>query len=195
MSSPIGHSLAGYVISSYRSKSLKPENLKILAFYIFIANAPDLDFVPGFLIGKPNLYHHGISHSIGIGILISILLPIFINMKKKKFAKRDFLIILVLYSSHLLLDLFSIDGRPPLGIPFLWPVSDKYFMIPLLPPVWHSSLDHATIGQFMAGIFSMHNFYVIFLEVTLAIPFVLMIWFLNASYSRGNDKSPSTNRK
>jgi len=36
MSSPIGHSLAGLIISSWREKSFKPGNLKILALYVFL---------------------------------------------------------------------------------------------------------------------------------------------------------------
>ena len=61
-----------------KSKTLKPQNVKLLFFYIFIANAPDLDFLPGLIIGKPNLYHHGISHSLGIGILFSLILAFII---------------------------------------------------------------------------------------------------------------------
>jgi len=51
---PFGHSLAGYIVSAYKSKTFRLNNVKILALYVFIANAPDLDFIPGILIGKPN---------------------------------------------------------------------------------------------------------------------------------------------
>jgi len=179
MSSPIGHSLAGLVIAAWREKSFKPKNLKVLALYIFVANAPDLDFIPGVLIGKPNLYHHGISHSIGAGLLFALVTAFLVNIKSGKRIWRDFFFMFSLYGSHLILDLISIDGRPPFGIPILWPFTDRYFMIPLLPPVKHSHLDHATIAQVLADIFSTHNLYVIGLEIILTVPFALIIlwWF------------------
>ena len=37
-------------------------------------NAPDLDFIPGLILGRPNLYHHGISHSLGAAVIFSCIL-------------------------------------------------------------------------------------------------------------------------
>ncbi|MFQ5584839.1 MAG: hypothetical protein ACE5GL_10425 [Calditrichia bacterium] len=68
MPSPIGHSLAGYVIASFKSGSLFNKNLSTVLLFVFVANVPDLDFIPGLIIGKPNIYHHGVSHSLGVGI-------------------------------------------------------------------------------------------------------------------------------
>ena len=175
MSSPVGHSLAGWVIASYRSRSLKPVNLKRIGLYAFIANAPDLDFIPGAIIGQPNLYHHGISHSIGFALLFATAAALVIKLKTGRRMLREFGYMLALYGSHLILDLLSMDGRPPFGIPILWPFSGHYFMIPILPPVKHSVLDHATMGQFLADVFSMHNLYVIGLEIVLTVPFALII--------------------
>jgi len=180
MSSPIGHSLAGLIISSWREKSFKPGNFRILALYVFIANAPDLDFIPGTIMGKPNLYHHGISHSIGAAIFFGLVLAILINRISGKRFWREFIFMFSLYASHLFLDLISYDGRPPFGIPLFWPFSERYFMIPILPPVKHSRLDHASIAQFLTDVFSVHNLYVISLEVMLTVPFaLLLIWLFH----------------
>jgi len=65
MSSPFGHFLVGYITVGYKSRTLRVQNLKELGLYCFIANAADLDFIPGIFLGKPYLFHHGISHSIG----------------------------------------------------------------------------------------------------------------------------------
>ena len=177
MSSPVGHSLAGYVIAAWRDKSLKPRSLMLLGLYIFLANAPDLDFIPGVLRGTPNLYHHGISHSIGFGLLFALIAGVLIHWKTGRRFRREFLFMFAIYGSHLLLDLLSMDGRPPFGIPILWPLSDHYFMIPILPPVMHSVLDDATIGQFLADVFSRHNLYVVGLEMTLTVPFAVLVFF------------------
>ncbi len=179
MSSPVGHSLAGYVIAAWRDKSLKPRSLLLLGLYVFLANAPDLDFIPGILRGTPNMYHHGISHSIGFGLMFALVAGALISLRGGKRFGREFLFMFALYGSHLVLDLLSMDGRPPFGIPILWPFSDHYFMIPLLPPVMHSVLDDATIGQFLADVFSKHNLYVIGLEMMLTVPFLVVLSFFS----------------
>ena len=73
MSSPFGHSIAGYIVDAFEPKTLKVHSVKRLFLYVFMANIPDLDFIPGFLMGRPNLLHHGISHSLGAAVLFSIL--------------------------------------------------------------------------------------------------------------------------
>jgi len=117
MSSPFGHSLAGYIIGAYESKTLTVQNVKRLILYIFIANAPDFDFVPGIIMGKPNLFHHGISHSFWAAVFSSCLIASVLNYKGIKKLKKGFLLCFSLYSSNLFLDYISVDGRPPLGIP------------------------------------------------------------------------------
>jgi len=181
MSSPIGHSLAGCIISLYKESlpgSLQFQSKSIL-FYLIVANAPDLDFIPGLLAGKPNLYHHGLSHSIGFGVVVSIAATWLITRNTLKKPLREFTSFFICFLSHLLLDLFSMDGRPPLGIPIFWPFSNIYYMIPILPPVKHSH-SYATIGQFLTDLFSLHNLYVAGLEILLSFPFLLiLIWQKN----------------
>ncbi len=182
MSSPFGHSIAGYILAAHESKTLKVQSVKTLILYLFVANAPDLDFIPGALMGKPNLFHHGISHSLGAAVLFSMVFAFLIGRRKNQYMKA-FLIGFSLYCSHLFLDYISIDGRPPPGIPILWPLSNEYFIFPypILPPIMHSGLDHATIGQFLDDLFSMHNLYVVFLEFLAMIP-VLLIFILHRKY-------------
>lgn len=178
MSSPVGHSLAGIIIAVWRDKSLRPKSFLILGLYVLVANAPDLDFIPGIIMGKPNLYHHGISHSIGMGLFCAMIVAIIFNRIFSTPFLKEYLLAFSLYGSHLVLDLISYDGRPPFGIPFFWPFSDGYFMIPILPPVKHSKLDHATIVQFLTDVFSVHNLYVIALEFTFTLPFVVILAWL-----------------
>jgi LexA-binding, inner membrane-associated putative hydrolase len=169
MSSPIGHSLAGYVIYAIHFKTLRPENYRNLLIFIFIANAPDLDFLPGILIGKPNLYHHGISHSLGTAVIFSLFSSFIFQADHCKSSFKTFYVYLSLYASHLILDLLCLDGRPPSGIPIFWPLISNYFTIPILPPITHSHIDHATIRQFLSDALSLHNLYVIFLECAFTV--------------------------
>jgi len=186
MSSPIGHSFAGYIINSYSSRSLKIQGIKALFLCIFIANAPDLDFVPGLLLGKPNLYHHGISHSIGMAAIFSLFLSSLLNIGDSENLNKDFFLFFSLYCSHLLLDYISYDGRPPIGIPIFWPLSNEYFIFkyPILPPVAHSELTHATMAQFFNEVFSFHNLYVTLLEFAVSLPLLFIVWILNLKRGR-----------
>ncbi len=134
-------------------------------------------------MGTPNLYHHGVSHSLGAGLIFALVLAFLMTRKNKTMMGREFVFMFIIFSSHLILDLLSLDGRPPLGIPLFWPLSDQYYMIPILPPVMHSVLDHATITQFFADVFSLHNLYVIGLEMLLTTPFVFLIYFVKTKRS------------
>jgi len=175
MSSPFGHSIPGYLLAAYESKTIKVHHTSRILFYVFLANAPDLDIVPGALVGMPNLFHHGISHSLGAGVLFSLIVTFLIG-RKENLYKRLFVICFSLYCSHLFLDYVSVDGRPPIGIPLFWPLSNEYFIFPypILPPIMHSRLDHATIGQFLDDLFSIHNLLVVLIELAAVSPFLLI---------------------
>jgi PAS domain S-box-containing protein len=41
------------------------------------------------------------------------------------------LFFLMLFMSHLFLDLITVDKKPPIGIPLFWPISSKYFLFPV----------------------------------------------------------------
>lgn len=81
MATPIGHALAGYSVylvsqAGYDTRQRGKYELVLLS--IFMAVAPDLDFIPGLLQGTPNLYHQGISHSLGLALVAGVVSAIFI---------------------------------------------------------------------------------------------------------------------
>lgn len=178
MSSPVGHSLAGYLCYCFGVKSVFVRSDPLLcAATVVMANFPDLDFLPGFLVGQPNLYHHGISHSVGFALMISFACALlFWKLAKYSFGKSFFLFFLI-YCSHLFLDYLAADSRPPAGIPVFWPFSSTYFIspVPILPSVHHSHLTNATIIQVIIDIFSQHNLYVIFLECSIMLPLITLL--------------------
>ena len=189
MSSPVGHSFAGYIIYVYSSRTLGVTDIKALFLFILVSNAPDLDFIPGLLLGKPNLFHHGISHSIAIGIILAIFLSSLPKMYEIVNERQRFLIYSTLYCSHLFLDYISVDSRLPFGIPVFWPFSSEYFIIsyPLLPPIIHGEMTNAGIRQFFSSIFSIQNLYAIFMELAVMLPIMLTVWmFVRTRYSEVN---------
>ena len=66
----------------------------------FVANTPNLNFETGLLIGKSNIFHHGICHSFGAGLFVSFITVILIVRKGNNY-KRHFQIVFDLYCSHL----------------------------------------------------------------------------------------------
>jgi len=179
MSSPIGHSLAGYLIYCTREKSVSAKHDGLLfSTAILAANMPDFDFLPGFVLGQPNLYHHGISHSIGFALIASLLMTWVVGRIRTYSFGKNFLLFFLAYCSHLFLDYFSIDTRPPMGIPVFWPLSSRYFIFfdPFLPPISHSRLLHATTTQIVRDALSLHNLYAIFLECFIMLPVFLLVF-------------------
>ena len=70
MATPAGHSLAGYIIFLIaKRRLLLPAGWKGALLAVILSNVPDLDYIPGYITGSPNIFHHGISHSIGFASL------------------------------------------------------------------------------------------------------------------------------
>jgi inner membrane protein len=187
MPSPVAHSLTGYVI--YRAAGpVHAQRWQYLVLYLFAANAPDLDFLPGLLVGDPDLYHHGVSHSIGFAVLFASALSLFLLFLKRDPIRRNFLIFFCLYSSHVVLDWLSVDTAFPYGVPFLWPLTDEYFIAPLpfLPDVSRASSSGIS---FITSLFSLHNFWTVAVEFLLFFPFVWLVSiFRNQQLSQHEEK-------
>jgi len=145
---------------------------------LLVANVPDLDFLPGLLIGDPNRYHHGISHSVGFAALSAFAFSSLLALRKKYAASRNFLIFFSLYSSHLLLDYLSIDTAAPSGIPLLWPLNDEYYIAPFafLPDIWRGS--SSSFLEFVLSLFSIHNLWAMTIECFLLLPLILLMLVL-----------------
>ena len=176
MSSPIGHSLVGLAVYGFQGRPLARPDYEQMFVFIVIANLPDVDFLPGLIAGTPNLYHHGASHSLGAALIVASGLAGLAYIAKKSYPLRNFVLFWGLYMSHVLVDFLCHDGRPPAGVPLLWPFTNAYFTLPILPPIRHAALDHATIGQVLRDIVSTHNLYAVFLEILLAL--VLTVVFI-----------------
>jgi inner membrane protein len=166
MATPLGHSLSGLIIywlfGHHHETEAKTDSFRInwglLLFIIFIANLPDLDFLPGFLTGSLNKHHHGLIHSFGLVVLVTPLLSWFlVKFFKINFFKSTGLIFLIL-ATHLFIDYFTQDLSPPYGTRLLWPLSSKFYnsCIWIFPPFWRDSWGE---------VFSYKNFICLLVEV------------------------------
>ncbi len=150
---PIAHSLGGYALSEIQGLSFFDKKWKTILFFVVLANAPDFDFLPGFLVNDPSRFHHGFSHTFGASVVAGFLGAF--GFRKKFPFWKVFWIIGGVYFSHVLLDYFTEDRRPPYGVMLLWPFTDTYYIshFSIFKKVMRSN-DTLT---FFPSLFSPHN--------------------------------------
>lgn len=136
---PVLHSFAGY--SLYRvSRGDEPRDLKVALLCVTLANLADFDFLPGLFLGGSEIFHRGISHSLGAAILVAALAAVVSG------GIRKFFLFFLAYASHLLLDSFNGPGT---AMPLLWPLSSVRYAMPF-------SLSFGNSGMHTAG--ELHEF-------------------------------------
>ena len=190
MPSPIGHAIAGYIIYRVTATSPVGQRVRRIGLYVLAANAADFDFIPGFLIGDPDRYHHGVSHSIGFAILFAAVVGLQLFLRHIEGVRKQSAIFFALYCSHILLDWLSIDNSFPYGVPFFWPFSDAYSMAPiafLLDIRRHSS---ASRMAFVVSLFSSHNLRAVGIELLVLFPFTLLVIALGGRRKGAAESSP-----
>ncbi len=134
MPSPIAHLSVGYLLYRFfaRHLSFRRDNagelshLLLIATFLFLSMAPDLDSVVGILTNQMGRYHNNWTHSLIACIGISMIGAIFLS-----FILRNrllcFVAALSCCSLHILMDYFSC-GR---GVMLLWPVTSQRFSPPI----------------------------------------------------------------
>ena len=114
---PLLHSVAGYTI--YKSSRPKEPNWKLAASCMVLANVADLDFIPGILVGNPDLFHHSFTHSFTLAVIVGLVAAAAVKVWKKRGFFKTFLISFLAYSTHIILDLL-LDANP---LPIFWPLT------------------------------------------------------------------------
>jgi|TARA_Y100000294_G_scaffold63736_1_gene60378 inner membrane protein len=144
---------------------------------LFAAIAPDLDFLPGILIGDPNRFHHGPSHSIAAAVVFTMVLALIF----RSLSKVRVFVIFAVYLGHVLVDTLAADPGAPYGAPLLWPFDDHYTIAPV---TLFSNFGHgaqgAGLGSVIRDIFSVHNLWAVAIEVAILGP---LLW-LTERYRR-----------
>jgi inner membrane protein len=169
MPSPVGHSLMAYIIHRATARPVATHNWSVIALYLFAANAPDLDFIPGLFVGQLSRFHHGPSHSIGFAILFATLASLCFRR-----STRVFVLAFSLYLSHVLLDYLIQDPSPPYGVPLFWPFSDEYYMAPF---AFFRRFDYAShsVDSLLSPMFTVNNLLTVLIEVALLVPLLIFV--------------------
>ena len=178
MPSPVGHTLIGAALCAAWLLPRGPARewpSRIAARRgtwlagLALANAPDLDYLPGILAGEINRFHHNATHSAGWVLLTAAGLWLVWHAAKPAAAgRREFAFLLSLLASHLAADWLTADHSPPVGIPLLWPCLDTYVLSPITVFL---HLEKAT----WADMLQWHNVRAVLREMAIGLPLLAAV--------------------
>lgn len=134
MPSPIAHSATGYLI--YRifrprlegqvSRKVGPWTLS-LTVVVGLSLIPDLDSVFGILVGDLRQYHNNLTHSLILGFVVALSIGGVAWLKQRSGFVTWFLLSLLCYDMHVIMDYFTL-GR---GVMLFWPFSSSRYSSPV----------------------------------------------------------------
>jgi membrane-bound metal-dependent hydrolase YbcI (DUF457 family) len=133
MPSPIAHLSVGYVIYRLNKDKLPVDNRKVLsiplqmAAVISISMLPDLDAVLGIAFGDMAKYHNQFTHSLISGFPVALAGASIFNWIYRSSFWKWFLICLLSYELHIIMDLFTGER----GVMLFWPFSEMRFISPI----------------------------------------------------------------
>src|SRR5690349_14456383 len=134
MPSPLGHALAGLTLHVSTARDRELGSRSRIGVILGAALAPDLDLLLRFVDGRN--HHQGASHSLGAALLAGLAVLGLSRLVARAWRWDLGLLACGAWLSHLVLDYFSVDTHPPIGIPALWPFAGGYFKSP-----WSLFLD------------------------------------------------------
>jgi membrane-bound metal-dependent hydrolase YbcI (DUF457 family) len=162
-----------------------------LLLAVIIANSPDLDLVPGILLGEPNRYHHvGFSHSAVFAAVAALAVGVVAASAGRRWpvvnrrlsaVTGTALMVGLLLLSHILLDALTTDTRPPAGVPMFWPLTNMPVQIYEWFPYVAKMGGEGGPMEFVASVLNAHNIWAMAWEfLTLAPIVVLVAWWRRA---------------
>lgn len=179
MPTPIGHSLISTAIFSGVNRKKLALNWFDYLVCLFIGIFPDLDFLPGWILGTPSRFHHQFTHSLVFGIIIGTSAGLFIGWLKKYRWWRYAILFTAIYFSHLLADFFGVDTRFPYGEQLFWPFWQGYVLSPV--PIFLDVYRSSSRSDFLTSLFNFHNLQAVLVELLICCPIWLLIQFKNVT--------------
>jgi membrane-bound metal-dependent hydrolase YbcI (DUF457 family) len=137
----------------------------VLVVTVVFAMLPDFDALLGVLLGDIGRYHNNGTHSLVVGLAVSLLFAGFMGLRKKSSFLPWFLVLLISYESHVILDYFTFGGR---GVMLFWPITIERFIPPIL-------LFHGV--RWSAGIYTSEHLLTVASESLMVLVVFLGIWF------------------
>lgn len=182
MPTPIGHSLLATAIFSGVNRKKFALNWFDYLVCLFIGIFPDLDFLPGWILGTPSRFHHQFTHSLVFGIIIGTSAGLFVGWLKKRSWWRYAILFTATYFSHLLADFLGVDTRFPYGEQLFWPFWQGYVLSPV--PIFLDVYRSSESSDFIISLFNYHNLKAVGIELLIGIPILILVYFKNAYRGR-----------
>lgn len=182
MCTPLGHGLAGIALTGRRTRPPRFNPVIWIPAMWILSVLPDFDFIPGLLIGRPNVYHHGFMHSIVFCLAVAALITAGLAIAGKSRPAWTGGICLIVLLSHLALDCMSRDSLPPHGLQVFWPFSERYVMSPVA--IFLDVNKGVDNGTFLLRLATFHNVKTMALEAALLGPPAAWAWFGNRRRKR-----------
>jgi len=180
MPSPIAHIGAGYAIYRYYKDRLPQEQRRFWKFplqlmmVVGLSMLPDLDVVPAIIFRDMRAYHNNFSHSLLFAVPVALLVAgVFHRIYRSNFWLW-FLICLISYDMHILMDILTADR----GSMLFWPVTETRFAAPV--KIFYGL-------QWGLGWFSISHLWTIFTESLFVI---VVIGAVNYFEKRRNKLNP-----
>ena len=166
MPSPVGHTLFGLAFARASNVPLAGNRWLAIVVVALLANLPDLDFLPGYLLGEPTMYHRSLSHTLVAALAAGVLTALVYRALGREIL--PYLTVgAVLFASHLLLD---VTTEP--GIPMFWPLIDAR-----VQTSWSVFMELDKVSSsdgFFRSLLSGHNARVALWETVLVLPVLLL---------------------
>lgn len=178
MPSPVGHSMiglaigAGFAIPRGTPWRQWPDALRAhrvpVVLGLIMANAPDVDYIPGVLTGDINAFHHYYTHTLGWIVLAALGVWMIWRAFHPGVAFGHFLFLLGALSSHLVADWATRDTSYPYGIMIAWPFSREHYTA-AVPVFWN--FMKTDWGE----VFMFRNVFVMMGEFLVTLPLVALV--------------------
>ena len=186
MCTPLAHGLAGYtvlVLGEPRLATPFRNNLRAMGAGFVFGSMADADFLVAYYTKIPALQHHFFTHSIAFTLAIGVVTYLLLRALINTGVFRTALLLTAAYGTHLLLDYFTHDGSPPIGIPLFWPFTDRHFVAPM---EFFLSIHRGS----MQALFGSHNFIALFREMLILGPLAVLAYRWASRH--GGQWSPSS---
>ena len=178
MATPVAHYLVGLSISRGLASS-SPARKKV-PWLAVVAVIPDLDVLPGLLVGDLGRFHHGPSHALLMAVVFALVGAVALDAGRWRRVAAGTALLMVLYASHAGLDYFTGEATGAFGVPLLWPWTSAEYQssVALLPQVQHSS----------APLISIHNLLLIIRELFVFLPLAGLVYSVRSASSSWRSK-------
>ena len=168
MPTPLGHAIVGLAAyAAFTKKSGKIPSKKEAGIALLCSYAPDLDFIPGLIMGNHFAYHHGPTHSLLFGIIFGFILSVLLGRHRPHPFWKGAGIYVFLVWIHILLDMCIVNNRPiaEQGLNLFYPFSSHL----IKSPVDIFFVDAGSFGSiYPQHVFTVDNLFEFGLEIVVA---------------------------